>query len=227
MGKSKTKPSARTCSPPSKDSIAQISVSCISPMAQAPPQDKLDFILREIQESRLAIEQKTRALTTEGSLIKDKHRKLVGRVNESNLTILEPASATHDTQIKKLTQQMELLHERRHLLAPRRPAPPQDKLDFILREIQESRLAIEQKTRALTTEGSLIKDKHRKLVENTGTATSLIHEWEAFKVVIRGASIGMLVGAGNEIMRALKAVENTMASTEHAEARGEVDSAVL
>ncbi|KAJ1136619.1 hypothetical protein NDU88_003034 [Pleurodeles waltl] len=43
----------------------------------------------------------------------------------------------------------------------------------------------------------------------------------------RVASIGMLVSARNEIMRALKEVENSMASTEKVEARGEVDSVVL
>ncbi|KAJ1091490.1 hypothetical protein NDU88_004614 [Pleurodeles waltl] len=44
-------------------------------MAQEPPQAKLDLIVRDIRESRLAIEQKLEALTTEVSFIKDEHHR--------------------------------------------------------------------------------------------------------------------------------------------------------
>ncbi|KAJ1192062.1 hypothetical protein NDU88_001374 [Pleurodeles waltl] len=83
-------------------------------MAPEPSQDKLDLILWEIWESRLAIEQKIGALTTEVFLIKDEHRKLVDSVKSSEvkLAILELASRSRDVELKKITQQMELLRER-------------------------------------------------------------------------------------------------------------------
>ncbi|KAJ1165275.1 hypothetical protein NDU88_005703 [Pleurodeles waltl] len=105
---------APSCFPPLSDSSSQVSVSCIPPNGSAPPQDKLDLIFQVIHESRLAIEQKMGALTTDISFLKNEHRKLVDKVktNETKLAILEPTIEVHATHINKLTQQLEMVQKR-------------------------------------------------------------------------------------------------------------------
>ncbi|KAJ1109761.1 hypothetical protein NDU88_007120 [Pleurodeles waltl] len=65
------------------------------------PMDKLDLILQETGKSRLAIEQKIGALTTEVSFIEDEHHKLVDKVKSSEVkhAILELSSVSQDTEI--------------------------------------------------------------------------------------------------------------------------------
>ncbi|KAJ1188430.1 hypothetical protein NDU88_005191 [Pleurodeles waltl] len=48
-----------------------------------PLTDKLDVILKEIQESRLTIEQRLGSITTELAIFKDDHQKLVDRVKQT------------------------------------------------------------------------------------------------------------------------------------------------
>ncbi|KAJ1117020.1 hypothetical protein NDU88_005221 [Pleurodeles waltl] len=51
-------------------------------------------------------------------------------------------------------------------------------------------------------------------VENAGTASSLLMEWEAFKVVIRGTVVGTTVGARALITRELECVEDSLGKLE-------------
>ncbi|KAJ1159119.1 hypothetical protein NDU88_011789 [Pleurodeles waltl] len=89
-------------------------MSCVPPTDNAPPQDKLDLILQQIVESRLAIEQQMGAPITDVSFLKDEHCKLAGRVktNETTLAVLECTNEVHATKINNLTRQVELLQER-------------------------------------------------------------------------------------------------------------------
>ncbi|KAJ1088512.1 hypothetical protein NDU88_001669 [Pleurodeles waltl] len=90
---------------------ARVSMCCVPPTADAPPQDKLDLILQEICESQLSIELQMGALATDVSFLKEEHRKPAGRVktSETTFSVLEPANEMQATKINNLLQQVEQL----------------------------------------------------------------------------------------------------------------------
>ncbi|KAJ1154305.1 hypothetical protein NDU88_007058 [Pleurodeles waltl] len=93
---------------------ALLSENDVPPTPADPPMDKLDVILKDIRVSRLAIEQRLGSITTELSILKDDHRKLVDRVKrrESDVAALVPGQKDSESVIQKLQKQVETLQER-------------------------------------------------------------------------------------------------------------------
>ncbi|KAJ1148583.1 hypothetical protein NDU88_001411 [Pleurodeles waltl] len=93
---------------------ASMSENYVPPTLANPPMYKLDVILKEIQESRLAIEQRLGSITTELGTLKDDHRKLVDRVKrtETDITALVPGKKESESAIQQLQKQVEALQER-------------------------------------------------------------------------------------------------------------------
>lgn len=115
MGKPRGKPADNTSAlPPTEDGGEGLSSSADAqgPAHEAP--DKLDLILREIKDTRAALEQQIGTLATGLNLLKADHKKLSETVqdHDRSLKTMEPQIATHDTQIQQLQTQMTTLQER-------------------------------------------------------------------------------------------------------------------
>ncbi|KAJ1154353.1 hypothetical protein NDU88_007105 [Pleurodeles waltl] len=83
-------------------------------MRAEPSGDKQDLILQEIWDSRVIMEQKLGAITTDLNLLKDEQHKLADRVKstEPALATLLPAQTDHDSMLIQLRKQVEQLQDR-------------------------------------------------------------------------------------------------------------------
>ncbi|KAJ1188538.1 hypothetical protein NDU88_005299 [Pleurodeles waltl] len=75
--------------------------------------DKLDTLLKEIRDSRQAVENRLDMITTDMNIMKDDQAKLSDRLKQTKSTVAD-ILPTHDNKnaIVKLQQQMEALQER-------------------------------------------------------------------------------------------------------------------
>ncbi|KAJ1085561.1 hypothetical protein NDU88_005691 [Pleurodeles waltl] len=78
------------------------------------PMGKLDVILQEIRESRLAIEQRLGSITMELSILKDDQKKLMDRMKQIETIVASILldHKEHKTAIEHLQVQVEALKER-------------------------------------------------------------------------------------------------------------------
>ncbi|KAJ1119363.1 hypothetical protein NDU88_007549 [Pleurodeles waltl] len=74
--------------------------------------DKLDTILKEIRDSRQAIENRLDMITTDMNIMKDDQAKLSDRLKQTESTDILPTHNDNENAIAKLQQQMEALQER-------------------------------------------------------------------------------------------------------------------
>ncbi|KAJ1208294.1 hypothetical protein NDU88_003680 [Pleurodeles waltl] len=76
--------------------------------------DKLDTILKEIRDSRQAIENRLDMITTDINIMKDDQAKLTDRLKQTESTVADILSTYNDNKIAivKLQQQMEALQKR-------------------------------------------------------------------------------------------------------------------
>ncbi|KAJ1172441.1 hypothetical protein NDU88_004288 [Pleurodeles waltl] len=85
------------------------------PMPQAKENmDKLDTILKEIRDSRKAMENRLGMITMEINIMKDDQAKLSDRLKQTESTVAEilPTHNDNKNAMERLQQQMEILQER-------------------------------------------------------------------------------------------------------------------
>ncbi|KAJ1140068.1 hypothetical protein NDU88_006429 [Pleurodeles waltl] len=106
MGRTKGKPIENGVTLTPQDQI-------LTPQAKE-NMDNLDTILKEIRDSRQAIENKLGMITMEINIIKDDQTKLSDRLKQRESTVAEILLTHNDNKnaIERLQQQMEILQER-------------------------------------------------------------------------------------------------------------------